>query len=186
MLMRGLPPWREWRGGYHHDEEEDLLLGAGAPPKGGCPLLPYKTPSLSSKSHTCWFFPLPQSCCPKSILALRSSAGLLVRVLHTWRSECWSVRRIPSSAAPLDRGRGGVDDKPYVYPSTGAPPVVAPCTRSRDRQVNHYVNYVKWTTTSTTCIFLDSPSATFVRERNPRYRSSRVSLRCYHLVDVLG
>jgi hypothetical protein len=65
-------------------------------------------------------------------------------------------------------------------------PVVAPCTRSRDRQVNHYVDYVKWTTTSTTCIFVESPSATFVRERNPRYRSSRVSLRCYYLIDVLG
>jgi hypothetical protein len=64
--------------------------------------------------------------------------------------------------------------------------VVAPCTRSRDRQVNHYVDYVKWTTSSTMCIFLDSPSTTFMRERNPHYRSSRVSLRCYHLVDVLG
>jgi hypothetical protein len=81
--------------------------------------------------------------------------------------------------------RGGDDDKPYVWPSTGAPPVVAPCTWSRDRQVNHYIDYVKWTTTSTPCVFIKSPSATFVRERNPRYRSSRVSLRCYHLVDVL-
>jgi hypothetical protein len=85
---------------------------------------------------------------------------------------CWSVRRIPSSAAPLDRGRGGDDDKPYVWPSTEAPPVVAPCTQSWDRQVN---DYVKWTTTSSTCVFVKSSSATFVRERNPRFQSMRVS-----------
>jgi hypothetical protein len=40
--------------------------------------------------------------------------------------------------------------EPYVWPSTVAPPVVAPCTRSCDRQVNNYVDYVKWTTTTTT------------------------------------
>jgi hypothetical protein len=85
---------------------------------------------------------------------------------------CWSVRRIPSSAAPLDRGHGGDDDKPYVWPSTEVPLVVAPCTRSWDRQVN---DYVKWTTMSTTCVFFKFPSAMFVRERNPHFRSSRVS-----------
>jgi hypothetical protein len=33
----------------------------------------------------------------------------------------------------------------------------------------------KWTTTSTTCVFVESSSATFVWERNPCFRSSRVS-----------
>jgi hypothetical protein len=56
-----------------------------------------------------------------------------------WRS----VQRIPSSAAPLDRGRGGVDVKLHVCASTGALPLVAPGTRSCDRQVNHDVDYVK-------------------------------------------
>jgi hypothetical protein len=65
--------------------------------------------------------------------------------------------------------------EPYVWPSTEAPPVMAPCTRSWDRQVNDYVDYVKWTTTSTTCVFIESSLTTFVQEHNPRFRSSRVS-----------
>jgi hypothetical protein len=55
--------------------------------------------------------------------------------------------------------------EPYVWPSTEAPPVVVPCTRSWDRQVNDYVDNIKWTTTSTTCVFVKSSPATFVRER---------------------
>jgi hypothetical protein len=46
----------------------------------------------------------------------------------------------------------------------------------------HDLEIVKWTTTSTmrktmstTCVFVKSPSAMFVRERNSRFRSSRVS-----------
>jgi hypothetical protein len=44
----------------------------------------------------------------------------------------------------------------------------------RLRQVNDHL---------TMCVFVESPSAMFLRERNPRFRSSRVSLRCYHLVE---
>jgi hypothetical protein len=45
------------KGGYHHDEE-DLLLGAGAPPKGAAPSSPIKPPSPPSFTH---FLVLPFS-----------------------------------------------------------------------------------------------------------------------------
>jgi hypothetical protein len=69
----------------------------------------------------------------------------------------------------------------YVWPSTVAPPVVAPCTRSCDRQVN---NYVKWTTTSNTSSEwlrrLRASSSSLHWQRlcrnvKSRFRSSRVS-----------
>jgi hypothetical protein len=66
----------------------------------------------------------------------------------------------------LPRWTEGMDDviEPYVWPSTEAPPVVAPYTRSWDRQVK-----------STTCVFVKASSTMFVRKHKPRFRSSRVT-----------
>jgi hypothetical protein len=91
---------------------------------------------------------------------------------NTWKK--WSRRSFGGSLLPLPRWTEGMEDvtEPYVWPNTEEPPVVAPCTRSWDRQVNVYV---KWTTMFTTCVFVESSSTTFVRERNPHFRSSRVS-----------
>jgi hypothetical protein len=147
--------------------------GAGRTPHGWLPPLSYiyvgHAPLLLTLSC---FHPLP--CCSTPWLLLKRSAAEIVSHQHL---EKWRRRSSGGSLLPLPRWTEGMEvvTEPYVYPSTGAPSVVAPCTRSRDRQVNHYVDYVKWTTMSTTCVFLDSPPATFVRERNPRYRSSRVS-----------
>jgi hypothetical protein len=148
------------------------------------PSLIYICWTYSSSPYTLsCFHPLP--CCSTPWLLLKRSAAEIVSHQHL---EKWMRRSSDGSLLPMPRWTEGMEvaTELYVWPSTEVPPVVAPCTRSRDRQVNHYVDYVKWTTTSTTCVFLDSPSTTFVRERNPRYRSSRVSLRCYHFVDVLG
>jgi hypothetical protein len=53
------------------------------------------------------------------------------------------------------------------------------CDRVRRRRwlwrLVHDLEIVKWTTTSTTCVFVKSSSTTFVREHSPRFRSSRVS-----------
>jgi hypothetical protein len=57
------------KGGYHHDEEEDLLLGAGTPPKGAAPSSPIK-PLISSKFNTLWFIPSPAKLLPQIRLGL--------------------------------------------------------------------------------------------------------------------
>jgi hypothetical protein len=51
------------KGGYHHDEEEDLLLGAGAPHKGAAPSSPIKPTFPPSFTHF-WFFPSPAKLLP--------------------------------------------------------------------------------------------------------------------------
>jgi hypothetical protein len=92
-------------------------------------------------------------------------------------------RRIPTSAAPLDWGHGGRHQTIRVIEYGGAAGCGALYTILRSsserlrrlRQVNDYVDYVKWTTTSTTCVFIEYLSTTFIRECNPRFRSSRVS-----------
>jgi hypothetical protein len=138
-----------WWGGYHHEDGVTTMKRRIISPRGwrtppwGCPSSPIKGALFSLFSHS-WFSPSPHSCCPISVLAQRSSAEFLVRSWYTWRSVCWSVRRIPSSAAPLDRGCGGDNDKPYVRPSTEVPSVVAPCTRSWDCQVNNYVDCIDY------------------------------------------
>jgi hypothetical protein len=73
---------------------------------------------------------------------LKRSAAKIVSHQHL---EKWRRRSSGKSLLLLPRWTKGMEviTEPYVYPSMGAPPVVAPCTRSRDRQVNHYVDYIK-------------------------------------------
>jgi hypothetical protein len=43
--------------------------GLAAPLMGGCPLSPIYMLDIFLFSQHFWFFPFPQSCCPKSALA---------------------------------------------------------------------------------------------------------------------
>jgi hypothetical protein len=43
--------------------------GLAAPLMGGCPLSPIYMLDILLFSQHFWFFPLPKSCCPKSVLA---------------------------------------------------------------------------------------------------------------------
>jgi hypothetical protein len=78
---------------------------------------------------------------------------------------------------------GGVSVDPYFRCPAGprawrtSPNRMCDQVRRRRRmwRLVHDLEIVKWTTTSTTCIFVESSSTTFVQERNPRFRSSRVS-----------
>jgi hypothetical protein len=59
--------------------------------------------------------------------------------------EKWRRRSSGGSLLLLPRWTEGMEvvTEPYMYPSMEAPPVVTLCTRSRDRQVNNYVDYIK-------------------------------------------
>jgi hypothetical protein len=148
--------------------------GLAAPLHGLLPPSPiYMLDMLLFYTHLVVFHPQP--CCSTPWLLLKWSTAEIVSHQHL---EKWRRRRSSGgSLLPLPRWTEGMEDvtELYVWPSTKAPPVVTPCARSWDRQVNEYVDYVKWTTTSTMCIFVESSSTTFVWERNPRFRSSRVS-----------
>jgi hypothetical protein len=190
-LMRGVTiPWRRglpppWRG---KGEGLGRTLPWAASPfsyiyVGHAPLL-----------HTLsCFHPLP--CCSTLWLLLKRSATEIVS--HQHLEKWWRRRSSSGSLLPMPRWTEGMEDvtELYVWPSTVALPVVAPCTRSCDYQVKNYVDYVKWTTTLTTSSErlrrLRASLSILHRQRlygnvKSRFRSSRVSLHCYHLVDVLG
>jgi hypothetical protein len=120
---------------------------------------------------------------------LKRSAAEIVSHQHL---EKWRRRRsFDGSLLPLPRWTEGMEviTEPYVWPRTEAPPVMAPCTRSWDRQVN---DYVKWMTTSTTSSErlrrLHASSSSLHRQhlcRNviPAFGLWGIVLRCYHLVE---
>jgi hypothetical protein len=141
MLMRGLPPWRTWRGGYHHDEEEDLLLGQRTP-QGGCPLLPYKNPPVSSKLHTHWFFLSPAKLLPQNPSWLSEALPDCQFEFHTLGEVCVGV----SGRSLLLLPRWTEDVEESTMSCT--------CDRARGRcrlwRRVHDLVIVKWTTMLTT------------------------------------
>jgi hypothetical protein len=111
-------------------------------PHGWLPPFSYIYWIYSSSPYTLsCFHPLP--CCSTPWLLLKRNTAEIVSHQHL---EKWRRRRsFSGSLLPLPRWTEGMEDvtKPYVWLSTEAPPVVAPCTRSWDRQVNDYVDYVR-------------------------------------------
>jgi hypothetical protein len=167
--------------------------GLGRTPPWAATLFSYIYVGHAPLLHTLSsFHPLP--CCSTLWLLLKRSVAEIVSHQHL---EKWRRRSSGGSLLPLPRWTEGMEDvtESYVWPSTEAPLVVAPCTRSWDRRVNDYVDYVKWTTLSTTS-----------SEQLHRLRASLSSLyrqclcgnvilasglrglvnRCFHLVDDLG
>jgi hypothetical protein len=126
---RGLPPpWRGEKG------------GAGRTPHGLLPPSPiYVGHAPLLTTHL--VLSIPYLVAPPWLFLKRSATGIgSHQHLEKWR------RRMSfgGSLLLLPRWIEGMEDvtKPYVWPSTEVPPVVAPCTRSWDCQVNDYVDYV--------------------------------------------
>jgi hypothetical protein len=147
MLMRGLPTWR---GGYHHDEEEDLLLGAGTPPKGAALSSPINSPPLLHDSHT-WSFPSPAKLLPQIRLGLAKLCQIVssrFTHLEKWVLECPAdpLFRCPAEPRAWRRRRQAV--RLTEYGGAAGCGALYTILRSsseplrRLRQVNDYIDYV--------------------------------------------
>jgi hypothetical protein len=148
MLMRGLPPWK---GGYHQDEEENLLLGAGAPPKGAALFFPIKTPPLLHDSHT-WSFPSPAKLLPQIHLGLAKLCRIVssrFTHLEKWVLECPAdpLFRCPTGPRTWRRRRQAV--RVAKYGGAAGCGALYTILRSSSEplrrlcQVNDYVDYVR-------------------------------------------
>jgi hypothetical protein len=156
-LMRGLP-FHEG-GGYHHHEEEKRSRGWPHPSWVAAPFLLYILDILLFSKHT-WFPFIPYLVAPPNRRTLSKALPKLLAT-NTWRSGGW----------------GGVPADPYfrcpAEPRAWRTSSSRTCDRVRRRRrlwrlVQDLV-IVKWTTMSTTYIFIESSSIIFVRERKPRF-----------------
>jgi hypothetical protein len=104
---------------------------------------------------------------------LKHSAAKIISHQHL---EKWRRRSSGGFLLPLPRWTEGMEDviEPYVWRSTEAPQVVAPCSRSCNRQVNDYVDYVRL------------HRQRLCRNVNPASSLRGLVNRFFHLVDDLG